>query len=125
MNLSNNIIHIEANDNQLKNLYANAEAFIYPSLYEGFGIPILEAFAYGCPVLLNKKSCFPEIAGNAAIYFESDQYKSNIYETLILFYNLSTIEKEALKNKGYERLTSFSWENSAIKLQKLYSKLLD
>ena len=125
LNLSNNIIHIEANDNQLKNLYANAEAFIYPSLYEGFGIPILEAFAYGCPVLLNNKSCFPEIGGNAAIYFESDQYSSNIYETLMSFYNLPTIEKEALKNKGYERLSSFSWENSAIKLQKLYSKLLD
>ena len=57
------------------NLYQHATAFIYPSLYEGFGLPILEAFTNECPVLLNKKSCFPEIAGEAALYFCLDDFE--------------------------------------------------
>lgn len=121
--LKNNVIHTEASDEQLKKLYANAIAFIYPSLYEGFGMPILEAFAYGCPVLLNNKSCFPEIAGDAAIYFDSDSNNSNIYETLETFYHLSDSEIEELRNKGYKQLSLYSWEKSALKLQELYESI--
>ena len=57
------------NDSQMCNLYQHATAFIYPSLYEGFGIPILEAYACHCPIAISNTSCFPEIAGDAAIYF--------------------------------------------------------
>ena len=52
--------------------YAHALAFVFPSRYEGFGIPILEAFACGCPALVARASCFPEIAGDAARYFDPD-----------------------------------------------------
>ena len=58
-----------AKDEDLFSLYHHAVCFIYPSEYEGFGIPILEAYQADCPVMLNRKSCFPEIAGDAAIYF--------------------------------------------------------
>lgn len=116
--------HENATDEYLKILYANAEAFIYPSLYEGFGIPILEAYAYGCPVILNNKSCFPEIAGDAAIYFDSNGCDSNLAEILMSFYAMSDSERQTLIQKGYQRLALFSWQKSAYKLSKLYKSIL-
>ena len=56
------------------------------SLYEGFGLPILEAFTNECPVLLNKKSCFPEIAGEAALYFCLDDFENTLSPVLIGFF---------------------------------------
>lgn len=61
---------LQATDAQLVSLYRHADVFVYPSLYEGFGIPILEAFANGCPVCLSRASSFPEVAGEAAVYFD-------------------------------------------------------
>lgn len=124
LKLQQNIIHIQANDNQLKNLYANAIAFIYPSLYEGFGMPILEAFSYGCPVLLNNKSCFPEIAHDAAIYFNSDKSASNLPDTMLNVINWSSNEREYYIQKGYQRMSYFSWEKSANLLANLYKDII-
>ena len=64
-----NIIHINGNENFLKSLYTNAEFLIYPSKYEGFGIPILEAMSLGCPVISSNVSSLPEVYGNAALGF--------------------------------------------------------
>ena len=61
---------LAVNEETLNNLYSNALVFVYPSLYEGFGMPILEAFANNCPVCLSNTSCFPEIAGDAGVYFD-------------------------------------------------------
>lgn len=122
--VAENIFHLKANDIQVKNLYANAIGFIYPSLYEGFGIPILEAFAYGCPVLLNNKSCFPEIASYAGVFFNSDAHSSNIAEKLEEMYNLPNEERKELINKGYKRLSEFSWEKSAKKLSEVYASVI-
>ncbi|MFN0291788.1 glycosyltransferase family 4 protein [Pedobacter helvus] len=69
-------IQISATDKQLNTIYKNAICFVYPSLYEGFGLPILEAFKNNCPVLLSNCSCFEEIAGNAAAYFEAKSLQS-------------------------------------------------
>ena len=123
-NLKENIVHHKASNHQLKILYANAIAFIYPSLYEGFGMPILEAFAYGCPVLLNNKSCFPEIASNSAIYFDSDNTYSNITDVMIDAINWSKDKRQNIINLGYERLKYFSWEKSARKLANLYKSII-
>ncbi len=57
-------------DEMLANLYTNAAAMVYPSLYEGFGIPLLESFAYRCPVISSNTSSLPEVGGDAALYFE-------------------------------------------------------
>ena len=84
---------------------------------------ILEAYAYGCPVLLNKKSCFPEIATNAAIYFDTDNKKS-IIDSLVSIYNCSQQEREDLINRGYCRLSTFSWKNSAKQLAKVYQSIV-
>ena len=71
LNLTDKIIYtgIE-NENKLINLYKNAICFVFPSLYEGFGFPILESFQCGCPLLCSNSSSFPEVAGDAAEYFD-------------------------------------------------------
>lgn len=122
--LEKNIVQKSVSDDELKVLYSNALAFIYPSLYEGFGMPILEAYAYGCPVILNHKSCFPEIAGDAAIYFESDNNSSNIHEVLNTFYSMTNFERNELIQKGYRRLSLFSWIKAAQMLGNVYQSIM-
>ncbi len=61
----------DISDTVMAQLYRNARLFVYPSLYEGFGIPILEAFAQQCPVVLSRASCFPEVAADAAECFDA------------------------------------------------------
>jgi len=122
MNLTDKIIHFFTTSKDLQKLYNNAELFIYPSEYEGFGIPILEAFACGCPVLLSDASCFPEIGGNAATYFKSKDAQS-------LYHNANDIlnNKELQRNmieRGYKRLQNFSWKQSAEIMADEYRKLL-
>ena len=86
-------------------------------------MPILEAFAYGCPVLLNNKSCFPEIASDAGIYFESEPGKSNLPEVLDKIYSLSIEERNIIIERGFVRLRDFSWEKSAEKLASVYRNI--
>lgn len=123
-NIKDKVIHITVNDKELRILYAQATALIYPSLYEGFGMPILEAYAYGCPVLLNNTSCFPEIAGNAAIYFTSNKNYSNITEKLSEISNYNKEERKNLIEKGYQQLNKYSWNKASNKLYQLYCSII-
>ena len=124
-NLNNRFIHYWAStDKELYSLYHHAFCFVYPSEYEGFGIPILEAYRAGCPVLLNNASCFPEIAGDAAIYFDMNNVESNLSERLSYFYSMNDEEKSSLICKQNHRLNKYSWEESAKKLNKIYHSLL-
>ena len=70
------VVQESGDDSKLARIYGGARAFVYPSEYEGFGIPPLEAMASGCPVAVSNKSCMPEILGNAAEYFEPTQVDS-------------------------------------------------
>jgi len=74
-------------------LYYYAKMFVFPSDYEGFGIPILEAYKMKCPVLLNNKSCFPEIAGDAAVFFEISEKQSDIGEKIDYIMNITEEQK--------------------------------
>ena len=105
-------------------MYHQALCFVYPSEYEGFGIPILEAYKASCPVLLNNASCFPEIAGDAAIYFEMDSNSSDIVDKLECIYSMSTEERHVLLKKQRERLALYSWDKSAMKLVEVYKSIL-
>ena len=125
MHLSDRIIHMFATEKELSNLYSNAIAFIYPSLYEGFGMPILEAFSHGCPVLINNKSCFPEIASHAALYFDSEYKKSNLYDIMELVFHMTANERNRLIQLGYERLKKFSWEKASLQLNELYMNIIN
>lgn len=116
------ILSINVDDQTLNGLYSNALMFVFPSIYEGFGMPILEAFANNCPVCLSNTSCFPEIAGNAGNYFDPYDHQSI----------LSTIEKVLYDNNyakemiiaGQNRLTSFSWQKTAIETASSYYKAI-
>ena len=113
-----------ANDEDLFSLYHHAVCFIYPSEYEGFGIPILEAYQADCPVMLNRRSCFPEIAGDAAVYFNMDASHNDIEEHLENLLSMSGEEKAHLLDKQRERLTHFSWKQSALQLAQVYKSLI-
>lgn len=105
-------------DDELSDCYKNARCLVYPSLYEGFGMPILEAFSYGCPVVLSNTSCFPEIAQNAAVYFDGKS-AMDIAEKIRSL--LKSNEKcEQLREAGYQRLKEFSWEKTAQDTLKVY-----
>jgi glycosyltransferase involved in cell wall biosynthesis len=82
----------------MTSLYRHALCFVFPSHYEGFGIPILEAFHNGCPVCLSNASCFPEVAGDAAIFFNPSDALS-MHDTLKEIITSSTLREE-LRRKG-------------------------
>ena len=122
LDLVDRIVHFHATDEQLLTLYHHAECFIFPSIYEGFGIPILEAYIGGCPVVLNRKSCFPEIAQDAAIYFDMDETSSNLDEQLELLFSDSA-QRTLLLERQTQRLKDFSWKKAATELAEVYKKV--
>ena len=120
LGLENHVVHVFADDNELKNLYHNALAFVQPSLYEGFGIPILEAYQYDCPVFLNDKSVFPEIAKDAAIMFTLDDISHDLDSKLEMFLAYNEAQRQELIERQRKRLMDFSWKESAKKLNEVY-----
>ncbi len=122
LELEESVLHYYcANDNELAYLYSNAECFIFPSLYEGFGLPLLEAFACECPVVCSPGGSLREIAGEAAIYLDPKNLKS-IRESI---YNV--ISDEGLKldliNSGKKRLEDFAWDKCRKETLEVYSEL--
>ena len=122
MNILHKVHHVKINDTILKNLYKNACAFIFPSIYEGFGLPILEAFSCGCPTILSNSSSFPEVGGKGAIYFEPNNADSLINALETVLFNEKF--REDLIQRGYERSRLFSWEKTANSTKKVYESLL-
>jgi glycosyltransferase involved in cell wall biosynthesis len=110
------------NDRELVYLYKNAEVFIFPSLYEGFGIPILEAFSCGCPVILSMSSSFPEVGGGAVEYFNLNDEKSLLISIKKILNNLNY--REDLIKRGYKQLKKFSWDYTVKKTKKVYEEVL-
>ncbi len=122
MNILHKVHHIKVDDNSLKNLYRNAEAFVFPSLYEGFGLPVLEAFSCGCPAILSNASSLPEIGGDGAIYF--DPYDKESITNSIEKVLHDEEFRDNLIQKGYERQKFFSWKKTAASTKKVYESLL-
>jgi glycosyltransferase involved in cell wall biosynthesis len=111
-----------ASADELSALYTGAKAFILLSLYEGFGIPPLEAMACGCPVVVSNVSSLPEVCGDAAYYV--DPYNiENIAEGI---HKVLTDEplRQSLIEKGLERARPFSWEKSAKEHIKVFEEVL-
>lgn len=114
--------YVFKNDRDMYQLYRNAISLVYPSLYEGFGMPILEAFAFGCPVLLSKSSCFPEIAQDAGLYFSPSEIDSLIFSMEQIIFD-NTL-RECLINKGHKRVSQFSWEKTAESTIDVYKSVI-
>ncbi|MEA5139267.1 glycosyltransferase family 4 protein [Arcicella rigui] len=123
LNLETQVKHFNFDsDDTLYYLYQKAIAFVHPSLYEGFGIPILEAFACGCPVVLSNTSCFPEVAGDAGLYFNPAK-ADDIAEKMEEIIQNESLRKD-LVQKGYKRQNDFSPEITAAKTLAVYQSVL-
>ena len=119
--LSNKFHTLRGDDSTLTAAYCGAKMLVYPSLYEGFGLPILEAMQCGCPVVCSNSSSLPEVAGDAAMYFDpknSEELASVIGKLL----EQDSVCSE-LRQKGYERAAQFSWEKAAQQTLNVYETL--
>ena len=110
------------NEEELAVLYSNAFCMVFPSLYEGFGLPVLEAMAYDCPVICSDRSSLPEVAGDAALYVDPYNF-SDIRVQLTKLMQNPELRQEMIE-KGKQRVEFFSPENYAKRLQKAYESLV-
>lgn len=116
------IHYFEGDQLDLNYFYHKARIFIFPSLYEGFGIPLLEAMNMECPVICSESSCFPEIVNDAAILFDPTDIESLEFKMEKLIYDDQFLLN--LKKKGNDNLNNYSWKKCADETEKLYKKIM-
>ena len=123
MGIARLIHHAGGDDRLLARYYRDARAFVWPSLYEGFGIPILEAMGSRCPVICSNAGPMPEVAGNAAIYFDPANVEE-LQHTLetVLFDDPMLREKASL---GLKRAAEFSWKKTARETVDVYKSMVN
>lgn len=109
-------------DNELSNLYHNATVFIYPSLYEGFGIPPLEAMAHSCPVIVSDITVFREVCGDAAVYVDPENIDS-VRKGILNVLNNERLRVKLI-DSGKNRVKQFSWMSSAEKVSVVIKDIL-
>lgn len=107
-------------DNELALIYSNSEAFVYPSFYEGFGIPIIEAMKYGTPVITSGMGATKEVAKDAALFV--NPYNPDSITNAINNLMSNPKMKSCLIKKGFQRAKDFSWEKAAAETLKVYEK---
>jgi Glycosyltransferase len=106
------------NDDELKYLYKNANLFVYPSFYEGFGLPPLEAMSFGVPVAVSNKTSIPEVVGINECFFEPFDTNEISMKILDIIHNVN-LQKNIIE-KSYKRLSMFSWKSCAQNMIKVY-----
>ena len=116
--LKKQIIQKDFKENELGHFYQNAQCFVFPSRYEGFGIPVLESMACGCPIILSDSSSFPEVAGEAGIYFDNNSEK-DLKQKIQLVLSDENLRKRH-SQKGLEQVKKFDWNVAAEQCLKVY-----
>lgn len=114
---------VGGSDEQLAVFYKNAAAFVYPSLYEGFGIPPLEAMSLNCPVICSDASSIPEVVGDAAQYFDAKNIDSITASIEVVLQ--SSEKRDYFIAKGVERCNKFSWKRCANETLTVYENLVN
>lgn len=109
-------------DRDLPLLYSNAECFVYPSFYEGFGLPPLEAMSCGCPVVVSTAASLPEVCGDAALYVEPKDTAGIAARICDLISNVRL--KNDLISKGYANVKRFDWGASAIEMLRVFDQII-
>ena len=126
LGIEDRTIQAFVSDLEMQALFENAIAFIHPSLYEGFGIPILDAFAAGCPAVIANASCFPEVAQDAALYFDPQGDGEDLRQHIVSLMagDCESPLRQALLRKGRDRVKDFSWKKCALETAAVYRKVL-
>lgn len=109
-------------DEEIVRVYNESEIFVFPSIYEGFGLPILEAMACGCPVIASNQSSIPEVCGDSALLFDPFN-PEELAEKILLLTNDSNLRNK-LVEKGLERVKVFSWEKAAEKHIEVFKRVM-
>lgn len=122
LDLGSKVTHINVDDEQLNYLYQQALVFVYPSLHEGFGLPILEAFTAKCPIILSDTECFREIAKDAAIFFEPHSVE-DLMEALERVISDTALRTQLIE-KGTSRLMDFPIGQSVRQTLDVYKQLV-
>ena len=123
LGLINKVLSYPADNETLSRLYSNALIFVFPSLYEGFGIPALEAMNCDCPMVLSNRGSLPEVAYDAAIYFNpvdiidiANRMEEIIYDDTL---------RQTLIDNGRRRRRNFSWAKTRDETRTLYNQIGD
>lgn len=121
--IADKVLQVNASNEELNFLYQHAKLFVFPSLYEGFGFPLLEAFSNNCPVAASNTSSFTEVGGEAVAYFDPTD-KSSIHSVVSsLLSNAAAIQE--LQVKGSKRLGLFRMDDCAAATASVYRKILN
>ena len=120
--LDGRVVQVDLSDQSMPGAYAHAEAFVFPSRFEGFGLPVLEAMACGAPTLLARATSLPEVGGTAAAYFAPDDAEQLAHE---LDATLSDSARAAkMRQDGLEWTKNFPWSRTAERTADVYRQVL-
>jgi len=109
-------------DDRLVRLYQRATLFVFPSLYEGFGLPVLEAMACGCPVISSNASSLPEVAGDAAVLVDPSDREGLARQMELVLTDAAL--RRSLRERGLERAAQFSWDRTARETVAVYRRVV-
>ena len=122
LGIEKDVCRFFVNDRQLRYLYSHAICFVFPSLFEGFGFPVLEAYAAGCPIVLSNTSSLPEIAGEGGMYFDPTDIE-DISSKIIKVIEDPQLRDDMTK-RGREIAKNFTWQRTAAQTAEIYRKLV-
>ena len=120
--VSSRVVQRFLSDGEMRYVFSHASVFVCPSRYEGFGIPVLDAFAAGCPVVLSDASCLPEVGGDAALYFRVNDVEDLKRQILRVLSDVGLADE--LRARGLVRAKEFSWDKCAKETAEVYRRVL-